>query len=155
MSADTLKKGSIEMLVLLILQEGEAYGYQLSQMLKERSNGKLSVQEGSLYPLLYRMESDGFIRGKDITVETKRGRTRSRVVYRLTSEGWTRLRQLKQEYDEVQEGIQNVFQNSVEIGYGEHQVDFDEEDPSVSLRSEEGDSLFSGQTGGTPEPVGV
>ena len=55
MAIDTMKKGSIEMLVLFLLCEGDAYGYQLAQQIKERSGGVLSVQEGSFYPLLYRL----------------------------------------------------------------------------------------------------
>lgn len=45
MAIDTMKKGSIEMLVLFLLCEGDAYGYQLAQQIKERSGGVLSVQE--------------------------------------------------------------------------------------------------------------
>lgn len=44
MAIDTMKKGSIEMLVLFLLCEGDAYGYQLAQQIKERSGGVLSVQ---------------------------------------------------------------------------------------------------------------
>ena len=50
-------------------------------------------------------------------METKFGRSRTRVVYHLEPPGRQRLLTLKQEYDQVQTGIQNVFQNSVEIGY--------------------------------------
>ncbi len=45
MAIDTMKKGSIEMLVLFLLCEGDAYGYQLAQQIKERSGGVLSVQD--------------------------------------------------------------------------------------------------------------
>lgn len=117
MPIDNFKKGSIEMLTLLILQEGDIHGYQLSQMIKERSDKLLTVQEGSLYPMLYRMVDCGYITGHDEMVETKFGRKRSRVVYHLEPEGLKRLIQLKREYDQVQQGIQNVFKNSVEIGY--------------------------------------
>ena len=117
MATDTFKKGSIEMLSLLILQEGDIHGYQLCQLIKERSGEKLTVQEGSLYPMLYRMADCGYITGRDELVETKFGRKRSRVVYHLEPSGRERLLELKREFDEVQAGIQNVFKNSVEIGY--------------------------------------
>ena len=42
----SFKKGSIEMLTLLMLQEGDIYGYQLIQMLAERSGDRITVQEG-------------------------------------------------------------------------------------------------------------
>lgn len=117
MATDTFKKGSIEMLSLLIMQETDIYGYQLTSLLKERSNGNITVQEGALYPLLYRMADAGYISGRDEVVETKLGRKRNRVVYHLETKGRERLVQLKKEYDYVQEGIQNVFRCSKEIGY--------------------------------------
>ena len=55
MAIDTMKKGSIEMLTLFLLCEEDAYGYQLVQKIKERSKGLITVQEGSFYPLLYRL----------------------------------------------------------------------------------------------------
>ena len=83
MATDIFKKGSIEMLTLLMLQEEDIHGYQISQLIKERSGGLLTVQEGALYPLLYRMEANGYISGHQQTVETKFGRGRTRVVYHL------------------------------------------------------------------------
>lgn len=113
----SFKKGSIEMLTLLMLQEGDIYGYQLIQMLAERSGGRITVQEGSLYPLLYRMQDAGYISGRDVTVTTQNGRRRSRVLYHLEPSGRVRLAELKAEFDWVQQGIQSVFQNSAPIGY--------------------------------------
>lgn len=113
----SFKKGSIEMLTLLMLQEGDIYGYQLIQMLAERSGGRITVQEGSLYPLLYRMQDAGYISGRDATVTTQNGRRRSRVLYHLEPSGRARLAELKAEFDWVQQGIRSVFQNSAPIGY--------------------------------------
>lgn len=113
----SFKKGSIEMLTLLMLQEGDIYGYQLIQMLAERSGDRITVQEGSLYPLLYRMQDAGYISGRDITVTTQNGRKRNRVLYHLEPSGRERLTELKAEFDRVQQGIQSVFQNSAPIGY--------------------------------------
>lgn len=117
MTNSSFKKGSIEMLTLLMLQEGDIYGYQLIQMLAERSGDRITVQEGSLYPLLYRMQDAGYISGRDVTVTTQNGRKRSRVLYHLEPSGRERLTELKAEFDRVQQGIQSVFQNSAPIGY--------------------------------------
>jgi len=116
MAIDTFKKGSIEMLTLLMMQETDIYGYQLVHMLKERSKGIITVQEGSLYPMLYRMLDAGYISSHDETVETKFGRRRTRVVYHVEPKGLLRLEQLKREYTEVQEGIENVFRYVEENG---------------------------------------
>lgn len=130
MATGMFKKGSIEMLALLMLQEGDIYGYQLIQLLSERSGGKLTVQEGSLYPLLYRMTDSGYISGRDITVETRHGRKRNRVLYHLEPRGRVRLHELKAEFDQIQEGIQSVFLNSAPIGF-ECKESFQQIDPLV------------------------
>ena len=114
MAIDTMKKGSIEMLVLFLLCEGDAYGYQLAQHIKERSGGVLSVQEGSFYPLLYRLADDGFITGKETFVKMKTGRSRMRIMYHLEPAGRERLRVLREEYEAVHRGIQNIL-NSGEV----------------------------------------
>lgn len=111
MAIDTMKKGSIEMLVLFLLCEGDAYGYQLAQQIKERSGGVLSVQEGSFYPLLYRLADDGFITGKETFVKMKTGRSRMRIMYHLEPAGQERLCTLRQEYDLVHKGIQNILES--------------------------------------------
>ena len=153
MATGIFKKGSIEMLTLLMLQEGDIYGYQLIQMLSDRSGGKRTVQEGSLSPLLYRMVDSGYISGRDVTVETRHGRRRNRVLYYLEPSGRLRLSELKAEFDQVQEGIQNVFLNSVPIGYEREEV-YEHSSIAVSSGSEEEDSLFRLPENGIPVPVG-
>ena len=147
------KKGSIEMLALLMLQEGDIYGYQLIQLLCERSGGKLTVQEGSLYPLLYRMADFGFISCRDVTVETPNGRRRNRVLYHLEPSGRARLMELKAEFDQVQEGIQAVFRNSVPIGF-EREEAHEPGGVAVSSGSEEENSLSSFPQNEIPFPTG-
>ena len=136
MATSIFKKGSIEMLTLLMLQEKDIYGYQLIQMLSDRSGGKLTVQEGSLYPLLYRMVDSGFISGRDVTVETQHGRKRNRVLYHLEPSGRERLVELKTEFDQVQEGIRSVFENSVPIGFVSEAA-YEQSCETISAASEE------------------
>lgn len=56
-----LKKGVLEMLVLQLLCQKSAYGYGLMAELKEQSQGLFVLKEGTLYPILYRLEDDGMI----------------------------------------------------------------------------------------------
>ena len=56
-----LKKGVIEILILSLLSEDKMYGYQLIQELDTRSNGVFKMKEGTLYPVLYRLEDSGYI----------------------------------------------------------------------------------------------
>lgn len=153
MATSIFKKGSIEMLTLLMLQEKDIYGYQLIQMLSDRSGGLLTVQEGSLYPLLYRMVESGYISGRDVTVETQHGRKRNRVLYHLESSGRARLVELKAEFDQIQAGIQSVFENSMPIGYVS-EVSHEQSDKKVSAASEKAPLLSQLIPEGIPAPTG-
>ena len=49
---DSFKKGSLEMLILVLLQGGDKYGYEISQTIGDRSSSVITMPEGSLYPTL-------------------------------------------------------------------------------------------------------
>ena len=65
--------GSSALLVLSLLKEQERYGYELIKTLKDRSNDAFDFKEGTLYPILHKMENEGWIRSENKTVN---GRTR-------------------------------------------------------------------------------
>ena len=56
-----LKKGVLELLVLQTICRGPTYGYELIAQLGSRSGGLFTLREGTLYPILYRLEDDGLI----------------------------------------------------------------------------------------------
>ena len=56
-----MKKGVLEMLVLGLLCQRPAHGYQLLNEIASRSGGFLQLKEGTLYPILYRLEDEGLI----------------------------------------------------------------------------------------------
>src|ERR1043166_7634013 len=78
-----LKKGSAELLILSLVQDRPRHGYEIGQMIELRSRGTLRFNVASLYPLLYRLEKRGWIRGRWIE---KAGQRRRRY-YRLTRAG--------------------------------------------------------------------
>ncbi len=78
-----LKKGSAELLILSILETRARHGYEISKLIETRSEGRLRFNVGSLYPLLYRLESRGLIQGRWVE---KAGQRRRRY-YRLTPAG--------------------------------------------------------------------
>ena len=78
----TLKKATIEMLLLNLLKEQDMYGYQLSQELKKRSSGLYTILEGSMYPILYRLNDSGYI-----SFFEKAGRRQTRIYYHLEDNG--------------------------------------------------------------------
>lgn len=59
-----MKKGVLDMLVLKLLEKEEKYGYQIISELKEKSNNRFLLKEGTLYPILYRLEDDKFVESK-------------------------------------------------------------------------------------------
>ena len=78
---------SLAPLILIILGESENYGYELIEQLKSRSDGKLNIAEGTLYPVLKKMEEKKWITGKWKTASSGK----QRKYYVLTKKGKTQL----------------------------------------------------------------
>ena len=78
-----LKKGSAELLILSLIEARPRHGYEISKLIEARSGGALSFHVASLYPLLYRLEKRGWIKGQWVE---KAGQRRRRY-YKLTPEG--------------------------------------------------------------------
>src|ERR1700747_786994 len=78
-----LKKGSAELLILSLVEDRPRHGYDIGQLIELRSRGALRFNVASLYPLLYRLEKRGWIRGRWVE---KAGQRRRRY-YRLTPAG--------------------------------------------------------------------
>ena len=87
-----LKKGVFEILVLQLLIKEEKYGYQLISELKDKSDGVFTLKEGTLYPILYRLEDDGLVVSR---WSVPSGKEVSRKYYAITDEGRTTLEELK------------------------------------------------------------
>lgn len=78
-----LLKGTVPFLVLSVLADGDLYGYEIAQRIRERSGALLAPSEGSLYPALHRLERQGAL-----TAEWREGeRGPRRRYYRLTPAG--------------------------------------------------------------------
>jgi PadR family transcriptional regulator, regulatory protein PadR len=78
-----LKKGAAELLLLSLLDARPRHGYELGKLIESRSGGRLVFHIDSLYPLLYRLEERGWIKGSWVE---KAGERRRRF-YRLTPDG--------------------------------------------------------------------
>src|SRR3989442_5321348 len=90
-----LKRGSLELIVLHLLERGEAYGYEIVTKLATRTNGALGVTDGTLYPVLYRLERAELVAVRWETPE----RGVPRKYYRLTKAGREELARLKHEWN--------------------------------------------------------
>src|ERR671918_148588 len=78
-----LKRGSAELLILALLEQRSRHGYEISQLIEQRSAGTITFHVASLYPTLYRMEDKGLLEGRWVE---KPGQRRRRY-YRLTPAG--------------------------------------------------------------------
>jgi len=75
--------GNVETLIMAVLADGPSYGYAIVRDLKERSEGLLRLGEGTVYPVLYRMEEKGLISSRWAVGENGR----ERKYYRLVARG--------------------------------------------------------------------
>lgn len=83
MSNSKLYKGSLSTIILKLLGNGEKmYGYEITQKVKNITQGELIITEGALYPALHKLESEGLL-----TVEVIKVDNRLRKYYKLTGDG--------------------------------------------------------------------
>jgi PadR family transcriptional regulator PadR len=105
-----LKRGSLELIVLHLLEAGEAYGYEIVAKLTARTNGVLGVTDGTLYPVLYRLERAGFVSVRWETPE----RGVPRKYYRLTASGRDELVRLRHEWTAFAGAMAKLLANEEE-----------------------------------------
>jgi len=78
-----IKKGSLEMLILALVEERPRHGYEIGKLIEARSGGRLTFALPALYPALLRLEARGWIKGRWI----EKAGERDRCFYRLTPIG--------------------------------------------------------------------
>jgi len=91
-----VKRGSTEMLILALVEDRPRHGYEIAKLIGERSDGVLQFHVASLYPLLYRMEKRGLIKGTWIE---KTGQRRRRF-YMLMPAGKKVLNEQRQTWSD-------------------------------------------------------
>lgn len=99
-----LKKGSAELLILSLLEARPRHGYEISQQIEQLSEGTLTFNVASFYPLLYRLEKRGWIEGKWVE---KQGQRRRRY-YKLTSAGRAMLKEQRRTWAEFVAAMQRI-----------------------------------------------
>ena len=100
-----LKRGTIEMVLLRLLDGREMYGYELVTAFADRSDGKFEVKDGTLYPVLYRLEKAGFVEPRWQTQE----RGVPRKYYRVTKAGKAQLEELVAEWRTFVESVDHLL----------------------------------------------
>jgi len=99
-----LKRGSAELLILSLLDARARHGYELSKLIQTRSGGQLTFHIDSLYPLLYRLEERGWIKGTWVEKPTERRRR----YYRVTAEGRRVLAEQRKTWAAFVEAVRRV-----------------------------------------------
>jgi PadR family transcriptional regulator PadR len=103
MRAETLK-GHLDALVLATLRDQPAHGYVVIEELKRRSGGEFALPEGTVYPVLHRLEAEGLL---DSEWSTAAGRRRR--VYRLTRRGRAALSEQEGEWRRFAAAVEAVL----------------------------------------------
>jgi len=99
-----LKRGSAELLILSLLDARPRHGYGLSKQIHARSGGKLAFHIDSLYPLLYRLEERGWIKGAWV----EKPEERRRRFYKVTAEGRPVLTRQRKTWEAFVEAVRRV-----------------------------------------------
>ena len=97
----TFRRGVMPLVILALLRQEDMYGYQLVQKAQELSGGRIVTQEGSLYPVLYKLLDQGLISDRKVQV----GKRMTRIYYHIEQAGETRLKELIQEYENITKGL--------------------------------------------------
>ena len=103
-----LKRGTIELVLLTLLEERERYGYEIVAVIEERSGGRLEVRDGTLYPVLYRLEEAGFVEPRWETQD----RGVPRKYYRITDGGKEESMRLRAEWREFAAALTAILERT-------------------------------------------
>jgi DNA-binding PadR family transcriptional regulator len=105
MATKELMAASSRPLVLSILSQGESYGYEIIQHVKEISGGQLTWTEGMLYPVLHRLEREGLIKSRWVVADTGR----KRKYYRVVAAGKKQLKAERQQWEVVDSMLRDLW----------------------------------------------
>ena len=100
-----LKRGTLEMILLKLISERPMYGYELISTLEKRGGQQFLLKEGTLYPVLYRLENAGFIQANWETLD----RGVPRKYYKLTEAGIHQMLALVEDWREFYAVVNRIL----------------------------------------------
>lgn len=104
---NAFRRGIMQLVILSLLSKEDMYGYQLVQETIARSGGRILTQEGSLYPVLYKLQEQGFISDRKVLV----GKRMTRVYYHIEDTGLAQLEKLTEEYNAISTGLRMLMED--------------------------------------------
>jgi PadR family transcriptional regulator, regulatory protein PadR len=103
-----LMQGTLELLILKTLSRDSMHGYGIAQRIHEAADDLLKIEDGSLYPALYRMEERGWIKSEwDVSENNRRAK-----FYQLTRAGRKQLEAESANWDRVSQAISRILQTA-------------------------------------------
>ena len=99
-----LAKGSTALLVLSVIAKEDMYGYQIIKTIEKQSNSVFSMKEGTLYPILHTLESDGYLTAYWVEAEG-----RSRKYYKITDKGLKQFDEKQEEWAVFSDAVNRVL----------------------------------------------
>ncbi len=108
---ENFKRGCAELMALYLLSKEDLYGYQICQLMEEKSEGRFTMLEGSLYLILYKLVELGHLTAYSKLV----GKRRTRKYYHLEDSGREYLYEMMHEYDEVSKGIYLILDRDTNV----------------------------------------
>ncbi len=103
-----LLKGSLELLLMAVLEQESRHGYAVIKELRERSEGAFDLAEGTVYPALYRLERQGQLESRQVEVGG-----RKRRVYSLTAQGKAALGEHADNWRHFARGMSAVLEGAI------------------------------------------
>lgn len=98
-------KGTLDLLILQVLERAPMHGWGITELIEQRSASLLSVNQGSLYPALYRLVRRGWIKAQWRVTENNR---RARY-YTLTAKGQKMLGEEREQWERLSKGVNLVL----------------------------------------------
>lgn len=103
-----MKKGVLDMLVLKLLRSEAKYGYQIIQELREKSEETFLLKDGTLYPILYRLEDERLVVSRWSEAE---GKQVPRKYYEITEAGQKALDEIEAVWQRISDGISKIMED--------------------------------------------
>lgn len=103
-----MKKGVLDMLVLRMLKTEVKYGYQIIQELREKSGEIFLLKDGTLYPILYRLEDDGLVVSRWSEAV---GKQVPRKYIEITEEGKRALAEIVEVWKRISDGVGKIMED--------------------------------------------
>ena len=113
MIQNSLIKGTLNPIVLKLLSENKRmYGYEITQKVKELTNGKIELTFGALYPILHKLEQEGVLKTESEVINN-----RNRIYYSLTETGKNTAKERIEELEDFVNTIKALLQPNMGLQY--------------------------------------